>query len=216
MDDVIGNLDDATARCILDCIARVPLHSGAAEVPWTLDLGQALAGFFELSPPREPASDGELARSALQLAAEDPATREAIRIMAANPPETGTRYDPGRTTALTAAVPIVLQTHLRFERDKEGKSTLKIEKKPTTEALLKPLVQKLLAYLPPGKQIPWRPSLGAKPARPRFIFDGRLTAVRDLDLSLGAGGRTERYLANSRACRGGNESNEGGWVYTEC
>ena len=151
MDDVIGNLDDAAARRILDSIARARLHSGAVELPWTLDLCQALAGAFELPPPRERASDGELARRALLLAAEDPATREAIRIMAANPPETGTRYDPGTSIALATAVLIVLQTHLRFERDKQGKWTLKIEKKPTTEALLKPLVEKLLAYLPPGK-----------------------------------------------------------------
>jgi len=50
--------------------------------------------------------------------------------------------------ALATAVLIVLQTHVRFQRDAQGKWTLTIEKKPASDSLLKDLAQKLLAYLP--------------------------------------------------------------------
>ena len=47
------------------------------------------------------------------------------------------------TVALIAAALVVLQTHVLFERDKDGKIRIKIEKKPTQVSLLKDLVQKL-------------------------------------------------------------------------
>jgi hypothetical protein len=36
---------------------------------------------------------------------------------------------------------------VKFERDKQGKYSFKVEKKATSEQLLKPLVQKLLALM---------------------------------------------------------------------
>jgi hypothetical protein len=42
---------------------------------------------------------------------------------------------------------VVLQTHVKFERDKAGRWSVKIEKKPTDNSLLKPLVQKLLSFI---------------------------------------------------------------------
>ena len=42
------------------------------------------------------------------------------------------------------AVLIVLQTHVKFERTPDGKWSLKVEKKPTSDSLLKGLVQKLI------------------------------------------------------------------------
>ena len=51
------------------------------------------------------------------------------------------------TAAVVSAVLIVLQTHVKFERDKEGRYTVLIEKKPTDESLLKGLVKKLLSVL---------------------------------------------------------------------
>ena len=68
--------------------------------------------------------------------------------MASNLPETRSRFDAGATLALAAAVLNALQTNVPFQRNERGKWTLTIEKKPTSERLLKGLVQKLLAYLP--------------------------------------------------------------------
>ena len=55
------------------------------------------------------------------MLAEDPETRQAIATMAANLPETPSKFDAGATLALATAVLIVLQTHVRFQRDAQGK-----------------------------------------------------------------------------------------------
>ena len=149
MTELIARLDDATAQRILASIARAQVGSGAQELAWTGDLRQALAGAFEVSgQPQPPASTGDLARQALLLLAEHPATREAIAAMAEHAPETRERFDLGTTVALTAAVLVVLQTHIRFERDKDGRWSLQVEKGPTSDTLLKPLVEKLLGFAP--------------------------------------------------------------------
>jgi hypothetical protein len=114
------------------------------KVDWTSDLRQALASEFDTNPAT-PVSDGELARQALLVLAEDPDTRDAIETMAAQR-QSLQKFDFGASIALTAAVLIVLQTRIRFERGKDGKCSLLVEKKPTSDALLKGLVQKLLAY----------------------------------------------------------------------
>jgi hypothetical protein len=72
-------------------------------------------------------------------------TRNAIETMAAQP-QSLQKFDLGASIALTTAVLIVLQTHIHFERGTEEKWSLKVEKNPTNEALLKGLVQKLLSY----------------------------------------------------------------------
>jgi hypothetical protein len=144
--DVIAALDDATARRILTTVARARLRGGATPPEPTPDLGRALAEALAVAPPEETASEGDVARLALRLLAEDPSTRQAIVALASAPaPES---FDAAATLAVTAAVLLVLQTHVRFARDKAGKWTLTVEKTPTTEALLKPLVQKLLSLFP--------------------------------------------------------------------
>ena len=148
MDEVIRMLDDAAAQRILARIARSRLPADATPPAWTPDLRQALAEAFAVSPTAQPLTDGELVRQALLLLAEDPATRDAIHAMAATGAAAPLKYDAGTTVAVVTAVLIVLQTYVRFERDKQGKWSVVVEKKPTSEALLKPLVQKLLAYLP--------------------------------------------------------------------
>ncbi len=42
---------------------------------------------------------------------------------------------------------MALQTQFEFARDKEGRWSVKIKKKATSDALLKPLVKKLAALL---------------------------------------------------------------------
>ena len=147
MSELIVSLDDATAQRILASIARARLRSGAEELSWTIDLRQALAWAFEVSgQPQAPVSAGDLARQALLLVAEDPATREAISTMAERVPETRERFDFGTTVALAAAVLVALQTHVHFERDKNGRWPIQVEKRATKDTLLKPLVEKLLGF----------------------------------------------------------------------
>jgi len=64
-----------------------------------------------------------------------------------NFPTTGKFFAGAETVAIVVAALVALQTHVRFERDKDGRWSIKIEKKSTSDALLKPLVQKLLAFI---------------------------------------------------------------------
>ncbi len=67
-----------------------------------------------------------------------------------NPRPVSFSLDPVVTTAVVTAALVVLQTHVRIERDKKGKLSVLIEKKPTKDKLLKPLVQKILSFIPSG------------------------------------------------------------------
>jgi hypothetical protein len=126
--DVLPALDDATARRLLATVAQARLRTGAMTLEPTGELGQALAEGLEVTPPEEPTPEGDIARLALRMLAEDPSTREVIVALASAPrPE---RFDPETTLAVTAAVLLVLQTHIRFNRDKAGKWTLTVELMP--------------------------------------------------------------------------------------
>ncbi len=145
MPDIIGTLDDVTAQRILSVIARSRTAMVSGKADWSADLRQALASEFDAGSETTPVSDGELARQALLVLAEDPDTRNAIETMASQP-QSLQKFDFGASIALTAAVLIVLQTRVKFERGANGKWSLQVEKKPTSDALLKGLVQKLLSY----------------------------------------------------------------------
>jgi hypothetical protein len=88
-----------------------------------------------------------LAYSVLQVLAEDPETLKAIETLASVPPYSAATFDLGISIGLTTAVLIVLQTRVQFKRDSTGKWSLKLDKKPTSDALLKGLVQKLIGFV---------------------------------------------------------------------
>ncbi len=90
-----------------------------------------------------------MARQALLLLADDLQNREALTDLIADPRLDKYEVVTAGTVALLAAMLVVLQTHVLFERDRDGKIHIKIEKKPTRESLLKDLVQKLLGFFPP-------------------------------------------------------------------
>ncbi len=50
-------------------------------------------------------------------------------------------------TFLIAGLILALQTHFEVERDKDGRWSIKIKKKATSDALLKPLIKKLTDLL---------------------------------------------------------------------
>ena len=143
--DLIQSLDDATARRVLDSIARAQTASAATTL--TPELRQALRE-FAISPETAAvsASEGGLARAALLLLADDPQQQPILAALIEGPAPT--KFGVLETAAVVTAVLLVLQTHVKFERDKDGRWTLKIEKKPTDNSLLKLLVQKLLSHTP--------------------------------------------------------------------
>lgn len=140
MKDLIQSLDDATARRVLATFARA--QANPAETALTPELRQALQ---EFAPAPETAAvsinEGDLARAALLLLADDPQQQPMLAALIERPAPT--KFGVLETAAVVTAVLLVLQTHVKFERDKDGRWTLKIEKKPTDNSLLKSLVQKL-------------------------------------------------------------------------
>src|SRR5271166_5263645 len=153
MDDMIRALDDSQAVLVLTTFARVRLRAGGvAETEWTPELDRALRQDFPAEADAGRAgsvSEGDLARQALLLLADDPQNRDALAALIAGPPPESFEVVGAGTVALVAAMLMVLQTHVLFERDKDGKIHIKIEKKPTRDSLLKDLVQKLLGFFPP-------------------------------------------------------------------
>ncbi len=148
MEDRIAALDDAEALRLVQTIGAAFARAEDYETHLPPDLQATLGAAFDAASAGGTVSEGDLARAALQLYAEDPEHRAALTAMLDHPAPQS--FDLGATLAVTAAVLVILQTHVRFYRDKDGKWTLKVEKKPTSDALLKPLVQKLLGFVSGG------------------------------------------------------------------
>ncbi len=85
--DCISSLDDATARRVLDSIARA--QSASAETALTPELRRALQE-FATGPETAaiPASDGDLARAALLLLADDPQQQPILTALIEGPAPT--------------------------------------------------------------------------------------------------------------------------------
>jgi endoglucanase Acf2 len=141
----LSQLDDATAQRILTTIARARSSNPPDDPP---HLRTALANEFGIVPSHTRVSPGDLARQALILLAEDPATRLAIDSMANEESTTRQTYDGGATIALGLAVYFALSTALDIERDKQGKWSFKMKLKPASHEAVKQLVEKLINYLP--------------------------------------------------------------------
>jgi len=138
-------LYDITARHILTTIARA--RSGGLP-PDLAGLRDVLATEFGMAPPATSVSPGDLARQALLVLAEDPATRHAIEAMALeDPPLTRQTFDTGTTIAIGAAAYFALTTEIDIQRVK-GQWSIKLKKKAADSATVRALVQKLLGYLP--------------------------------------------------------------------
>jgi len=140
--------EDNTAIKILKTIAGARLQSDSRELALTPDLRAALTTALG-DAPGNATSEGELARAALTVLAEDPAFAEPIRIMTSQAAtSTGNqRYFEPSTITLTTAVLLVLQTRVHFKRDKEGKWSLDIDKKSGSDSTVKLLVQRLLSFI---------------------------------------------------------------------
>jgi hypothetical protein len=141
----LSQLDDATAQRILTTIARARPANPPDDSP---NIRHALADEFEIAPSHTAVSPGDLARQALIVLAEDPATRLAIESMASEDPTARQTYDAGASIALGLAVYFALGTALDIERDKQGKWSFKMKLKPASHEAVKKLVEKLINYLP--------------------------------------------------------------------
>ena len=139
----IEALSDACAQYILTTFARNQpgYHEAALNSEWI----EALSS----DPTSAPVSEGDLARTALLLLADDPAHRPIIDAMASH--EAAEQFGLVETAVVMGSVLFVLGTHVKLERDKAGKWTFKIEKKPTDAKLLTTLLEKLAGWIPSKK-----------------------------------------------------------------
>ena len=146
----IGGLDDRSAVRILHAIAQPKLRAAGSEPVWTPDLGRALCAEFDVPAASVAAEPGELARQTLMLLAEDPANAEPIAALVSGPaPE---RFDLGAVsgTLLITAVLFALQSHIEFERDKQGHWSFKFKKTPTKDSIITPLIRRLVSLISGG------------------------------------------------------------------
>ena len=81
------------------------------------------------------------------LLAEDPRFAEPIAALVRGPAPERMVFGAVEGTLLAAGLLIALQTHFKIERDKHGRWSVKLEKKPTSNALLTPLVKKLMSMI---------------------------------------------------------------------
>ena len=135
------NLTDSDALRVLSTYAKA--HAPAD--PLVPDAGLA-AALREFAGAPVAVADGDLARASLALLATDPATAQALTAVAKQPADDRLAFDPA-VIVIGAAVLIALSTYVRFERDKEGKWSLVIEKKDAPIEVIKDVVAKLLGKI---------------------------------------------------------------------
>ena len=153
-------LDDSSAIRILKTVAQARLHPHdrsaeagdptAVKIPALPEAGKALATAFSGIEKVE-ATEGGVARAALELLAHDPEFAGPIEAMtkqaaagSAAPPQS---YFEPTTIALTTAALLALQTRVKFKVDHQGKWSLEIDKKAASDGAVKLLVQRLLSLL---------------------------------------------------------------------
>ena len=140
----IESLDAEEACRILATVARAQATRETVETTWTQPIADAVAGTFGTAAPAgPPARAGDLARAALLVLAEDPRHGDAVRTLVSGPEARS--FVLGEIAVVTAAL-VVLQTRVKFSRDKDGKFTLLVEKAAASDGLLKALAEKLLSF----------------------------------------------------------------------
>ncbi len=146
MDRMIDELSDGDAVRVLNTIAQMRLRSGAAAVDWTDQSREALQEASDMTPDDATAGEGELAREALRVLAQDEELRPGLEgLIAGSQPA---KFGVGATVATVTAVLVVLQSYVEVKRDKDGNWSFHFKKEPTEDSIIAPLVKKLLSWLP--------------------------------------------------------------------
>lgn len=154
MNTRLHELDDVNAIRLLTAMALPKLRHDGLQTTLTPDLHQSLSTTYGVAGAAP--SESDLARETLLFLATDPATASVLAAFLDGPQaesfDKPFAQKPGgsKTIPFAVAVLLALQTHVHIERDAAGKWNLLLDKPTTSEELLKPIVQKLLA-LPPGK-----------------------------------------------------------------
>jgi len=148
LENAINRLDEADCRRILLTVARSAERPGASADVGSCNLIQAMRDTYGVDAAPGDRAGGELARQALLLLAHDDAIRPNLKALVTGPsPE---RFDLGIVsgTVLIGAVVIALQTQIEIARDRDGRWSFKFKKAAMKDAVLLPLIRKILALMP--------------------------------------------------------------------
>jgi hypothetical protein len=140
-------LKDEDAIRIFKAVAEARLQTAATPPPpgWEDLLRRELGGLSGT-----PASAGDVARAGLELLKQDPEFAGPIEVMsrqAATASGSVQNYFDPVSIALTAAALLVLQTRVKFKRNQTGEWSLEIEKKPSSDGVLRLFADKLLSLI---------------------------------------------------------------------
>jgi len=117
MYDMIRGLDDSQTFRVLTTVARVRLRAGGvAETEWTPQLDRALRQDFPAEADAGRAasvSEGDLARQALLLLADDPQNCDALAALIAGPPPESKAASGGAGPVLQPIMPLDLPVKVR-------------------------------------------------------------------------------------------------------
>ena len=138
MQELIQNMDDATAIRVLRTFATARSRDGDYHTGWSPELRQAVVENIDATDAPDAVDEGELAREALLLLADDPDNHPGLTALIEGPPVQ--RFLDPTTIAVGVAALIALQTYVKFERTKDGKIHVKIEKKPLPVELMRKLL----------------------------------------------------------------------------
>jgi len=148
VDQIVKSLDDGNATRILTTSVRHHVGAGEAETELATEAQEALRASFQIERGRDPVSDGDIAREALSILAQDPQVGERIAVLAQSPPTQHFGIDPVTSAILTTAVIMVLKTQVEFSRNTRGEWSIRIKSNALDKELLKGFVEKLLSWMP--------------------------------------------------------------------
>lgn len=141
----IQALPPRTAVSLLNAVTRAQVNrGGAVAVDPDAALADDLATAAGITPDAD-ATDGDVATAALLLLADDPAMHHPLEHFLDHPP--AVPFADPVTLGVGLAALVVLQSYVKFERDKAGKWTFKFEKQPMSDSLLKAVIAKLGGWL---------------------------------------------------------------------
>jgi hypothetical protein len=140
--------DDELSISILKTFAQVRLGPATRQLPTTAELRAVLATAFGGNDLIS-ATEGELARSALDVLRQDPALAELIQMTSIQIKSMASprRYFEPATITLVAAAILALQTRVKFKLDHNHKWSIEFDKGSLSDGALKLLVERLLLFL---------------------------------------------------------------------
>ncbi len=147
IEEQIRELDDRTAGQMLAVIARTRMREGDFETELSPEMAEALQEEFNVQAEAGGVTAEDLAREALLLLARDPEHQKMLMDLLIGPEQKSFGVDPVTAAAVITGALVVLQTHVRIERDKKGKWSFLMEKKSASDGILKAVVGKLASLM---------------------------------------------------------------------